>query len=294
MKRIAVVAHTKKSVDGGLPDLRRALDAREATDLMWYEVTSSAKAGKRARTAVKEGADLVLVWGGDGSVQRCIDALAGTGVTLAIVPAGTANLFATNLGIPASIEGALDVAFEGRRVTVDAGVVNGEHFAVMAGTGFDAQMIAMVDGKAKRRFGRAAYIWTSIKAARAKPVEVEVEVDGSPWFAGSATCLLVANVPKVMGGMKVFPSADPENGSLEVGLVTAQGLTQWAKVLTDVVRGRATTARYVHRTRARTVDVHMKRPQPYELDGGDRPAVKSLHFEVEPDAVTVMMPEEER
>jgi YegS/Rv2252/BmrU family lipid kinase len=291
MKRVAVIAHSKKTVGGGLPELRRCLDEREITDPMWYEVPKSAKAGKRARTAAKEGADLVLVWGGDGSVQRCIDALAGTGATLGLVPAGTANLFATNLGIPADIEGALDVALHGRRATLDAGVVNGEHFAVMAGTGFDARMIGMVDGKAKRRFGRAAYIWTGLKAARAKPMSVRVNVDDTTWFSGDATCLLVANVPKVIGGMSVFPNADPESGTLEVGLVTARGLGQWAKVLLDVVRGRANTARYVRRTRAHTIDVESRKVQPYELDGGARPAVKELHFCIEPDAVNVMVPD---
>ncbi len=115
MKRVAVVAHVNKSVGGGLPELRRRLEELPDIELMWFEVTKSAKAGKCAHEAVKQGVDLVLVWGGDGSVQRCIDALAGTGVTLAIVPAGTANLFATNLGIPNSIDGALDIAFLGRR-----------------------------------------------------------------------------------------------------------------------------------------------------------------------------------
>lgn len=290
MKRVAVVAHSKKSIGGGLPELRRCLEEREI-EPMWYEVSKSAKAGKRARDAAKEGADLVLVWGGDGSVQRCIDALAGTGVTLAIVPAGTANLFATNLGVPAEMQGALDIAFHGRRSTLDAGVVNGEHFAVMAGTGFDARMIGMVDGKAKRRFGRAAYIWTGLKAARAKPMSVRVDVDETAWFSGDATCLLIANVPKVIGGMNVFPDAGPESGSLEVGLVTAQGFGQWAKVLIDVVRGHAKTARYVHRTRGQTIDARSKKAQPYELDGGARPAVKELHFCIEPDAVNVMVPD---
>ncbi len=292
MKRVAVIAHSKKTIGGGLPELRRRLEELEL-DPMWYEVSSSSKAGKRAREAAKENADLVLVWGGDGSVQRCIDALAGTGVTLGIIPAGTANLFATNVGIPSDIEAALEIAVYGRRATLDAGVVNGEHFAVMAGTGFDARMIGMVDGKAKRRFGRAAYIWTGLKAARAKPMSVRVDVDDTPWFSGDATCLLVANVPKVIGGMSVFPNADPENGSLEVGLVTAQGLGQWAKVLLDVVRGHANTARYVHRTRACTVDVRTKRAQPYELDGGPRPAAKELHFCIEPDAVNVMVPDDQ-
>jgi YegS/Rv2252/BmrU family lipid kinase len=290
VKRVAVVAHNKKTIGGGFPELRRVLEEREI-DPMWFEVSSSAKAGKRARVAVKENADLVLVWGGDGSVQRCIDALAGTGVTLGIVPAGTANLFATNLGIPASLKEAVDIALDGRRATLDAGVVNGEHFAVMAGTGFDARMIGMVSGKTKRRLGRAAYVWTGLKAARAPSISMEIEVDGSSWFSGDATCLLVANVPKVMGGMNVFPNADPENGTLEVGLVTAKGLGQWSKVLEDVLRGRTTSASYVHRARARNIRVKTKGSHPYELDGGARPATKELHFSIEPDAVNVMVPE---
>ncbi len=294
MKRVAVVAHRKKTIGGGLTELRRRLDELEIESPMWFEVSSSAKAGKRASEAAKEGADLVIVWGGDGSVQRCIDALAGTGVTLAIMPAGTANLFATNLGIPSSIDEALEIAFEGRKASLDTGFVNGEHFAVMAGTGFDARMIGMVDGKAKRQFGRAAYIWTGLKAARAKPISVRVEVDGSPWFSGDATCLLVANVPKVIGGMNVFPEADPENGSLEVGLVTAHGLGQWAQALWDVVRGHADTARFVYRTRGREIDVKTKDAREYELDGGTRPAVKHLQFSIEPDAINVMTPDSER
>jgi diacylglycerol kinase family enzyme len=91
--------------------------------------------------------------------------------------------------------------------------------------------------------------------------------------------------------MEVFPDADPENGTLEVGLVTAHGLGQWAKVLMDVVGGHADTARYVHRTRARDLNVKTKGSQPYELDGGARPATKELHFSIEPDAITVMVPD---
>ena len=69
-------------------------------DPLWFEVPKSRKAPKRVRAALDAGADLVIVWGGDGMVQRCIDALAGSDAAIAIIPAGTANLFASNLGIP--------------------------------------------------------------------------------------------------------------------------------------------------------------------------------------------------
>src|SRR5215216_2901913 len=103
-------------------------------------MNSSRKAAGLTRRAVQHGADLVFAWGGDGTVQRCVDALAGTGVDLAIVPAGTANLLASNLGIPNDIEGAVVAGLYGPRRPLDVGRVNGERFAVMAGAGFDALM----------------------------------------------------------------------------------------------------------------------------------------------------------
>ena len=84
------------------------------------------------------------------------------------MPAGTANLFATNLGIPSSIEGALDIAFNGRRATLDAGVVNGEHFAVMSGTGFDARMIGMVAVRRSVASVDVAYVWSGPEGCSSK------------------------------------------------------------------------------------------------------------------------------
>ena len=73
----------------------------------------SKQAPKQARAALEAGADVVFVWGGDGMVQRCADVLAGTGATMAVVPAGTANLLATNLAIPKDVEGAVRIGLAG-------------------------------------------------------------------------------------------------------------------------------------------------------------------------------------
>src|SRR5687767_7291927 len=116
-KKIAVVAHRKKTMGGGLPELRRLITDEGVDDLLWYEVPKSRKARKKARTAVANGAELVFVWGGDGMVQRCADALAGSGATMAIVPAGTANLLAGNLGIPQDLTEAVRLGFHGARRT---------------------------------------------------------------------------------------------------------------------------------------------------------------------------------
>src|SRR3954449_10603993 len=103
MTTVAVVAHSEKHLDGGLPELRTLLADAGVADPLWFEVAKSKRAPKRARLAVEQGADLVLVWGGDGMVQRTVDALAGSNATVGILPAGTANLLATNLGIPMNL-----------------------------------------------------------------------------------------------------------------------------------------------------------------------------------------------
>jgi diacylglycerol kinase (ATP) len=102
--KVAVIAHARKTLGGGLPELRRALDAAGVGDPLWREVAKSRKAPAQVRRALDEGAELFIVWGGDGMVQRCVDVLAGSAVSLAIIPAGTANLFATSLEIPKDIE----------------------------------------------------------------------------------------------------------------------------------------------------------------------------------------------
>jgi hypothetical protein len=159
MSTIAVVAHAGKSFGGGLGELREVLAREGFADPLWYEVAKSRKAPKYARRALQQGAEVLFVWGGDGTVQRCVNAIAGTETVLAILPAGTANLLATNLGVPDDLTAAVRVGLHGDHRPLDTGSVNGEHFAVMAGAGFDARMIKEADRGMKDRFGRAAYLY---------------------------------------------------------------------------------------------------------------------------------------
>src|SRR5205814_3661864 len=177
-----------KSFGGGLPELRRLLADAGVTDPPWYEVPKSRKAPAAARRALEDGADRLLVWGGDGTVQRVVDTVAGSGVAIGVLPAGTANLFATNLCIPKELPEAVHVALHGVPRALDVGVVNGERFAVMAGAGFDAVMIDRADCGLKDRFGRLAYVWTGAKATRRAAQTMKIKVDGVPWFEGKASC----------------------------------------------------------------------------------------------------------
>ena len=194
MSTVAVIAHSGKTMDGGLGQLRDVLDAAGHPDALWFEVAKSKQAPDRVREAMDKGADLVFVWGGDGSVQRCIDTMAREKVQapIAILPAGTANLLAHNLGIPDDASrSAVEVGLHGDRRRMDTATLNGEHFAVMAGAGLDALMIRDADGTLKDRLGRAAYLFTGARNLRASPVHATVKVDGRPVHDDVITCILV-------------------------------------------------------------------------------------------------------
>ena len=290
--KVAVIAHRRKSLGGGLPEFRRALEAAGITDPAWFEVPKSKKAPKQVRQALKQGAELILIWGGDGMVQRCIDTLVGSDVTVGIIPAGTANLLAKNLGIPHDLDGALEIALAGRSRRLDVGVVNGEHFTVMAGAGFDARMIDDADRDSKTHLGSLAYVRSGAAALRADADQVHVVVDGVTFYEGMASCVLVGNVPRATGGLLVFNDAEPDDGRLDVGVVTAEGTVQWLRVLGRVALHRGDGSPFVQTIQGRTIDVRFDHPVIYELDGGTRPPTDRLLFEVKPAAITVRVPKD--
>jgi diacylglycerol kinase (ATP) len=287
--KVAVIAHSGKTLGGGLLEVRRLLDAEGVTDLLWAEVPKSRKAPAQVQRALDEGVELVFAWGGDGMVQRCVDVLAGSETSLAIIPAGTANLFATNLGIPRDIEQAVALGLHGERRRFDVARFNGERFAVMAGAGFDAAMIRDA-GTLKDRIGRVAYVWSGSENLRLKAFEARIKVDGVSWYKGKATCILLGNVGDLFAGVEVFEGARPDDGMLELGVVTAEGLMQWTRTIARTALGKAAKSPFVQATKARSVSVKLSRKVLYELDGGDRTKIKSFKVKVEPAAVSVCVP----
>jgi diacylglycerol kinase (ATP) len=255
-------------------------------------VPKSRKAPAQVRRAIEEGAELLFVWGGDGTVQRCVDALDGATVPLAIVPAGTANLFASNLDIPQDIGKAVDIGLRGRRRKLDVGRMNGERFAVMAGAGFDAQMIREAEAGLKDRIGRVAYVWTGVNQLGRKPFQADIKVDGTSWFEGKASCVLLGNVGELFAGVEAFEAAQPDDGVLELGVVTADSVLDWARTIARTAVGASSSSPFVQVTKARSAEVTFDRKVLYEVDGGERKSVKKLEVEVEPGAIEVCVPPE--
>jgi YegS/Rv2252/BmrU family lipid kinase len=289
---VAVIAHREKQLGDGLPELRRALAAEGVIDPLWWEVTKSKQARRYAAQAVDEGVDLVFAWGGDGMVQRCADALAGSKTTLCIVPAGTANLLATDLGIPKEVRGAVRTGLAGDRRILDLGVLNGERFAVMAGMGLDAMMIRDAGGSVKGRLGRVGYVYAGAKNLGAAPMHVRIHVDEEPWFKGKVGCVLFGNIGTILGGITVFKDARPDDGRLSLGILTAKGLSQWLSVAGRTAIGQAERSPFVTTTQGRAFDVRIDGKAPYELDGGDRTPKKRFRVKVDPGAISIAVPAE--
>jgi diacylglycerol kinase (ATP) len=287
--KVAVVAHAGKTVGGGLPELRRTLADAGVSEPLWSEVPKSKRAPAAVEEALEDGAELLLAWGGDGMVRRCVNALKDTQVPLAIVPAGTSNLFATHLGIERDIGQAVEVALHGDRRRLDVGCFDGERFAVMAGAGFDAAMIKGADDL-KDRLGRAAYVVGGTKELNAPSFEAKIKVDGTPWYEGPASCILVGNVGELFGGIEVFADAQPDDGKLDVGVLTSEGPVQLVRAATRTALGKTEKSPFVRVTQGSKVRVKLDRKVRYELDGGDRKKVKSFKVDVEPGAITVCVP----
>ncbi|MFI6736987.1 diacylglycerol/lipid kinase family protein [Nonomuraea sp. NPDC050451] len=287
---VAVVAHRKKILGAGLDRLRMLITEEGVGELLWYEVPKSKKAPKKVRQALDQGVELVFVWGGDGMVQRCADVMAGSGVPMAVLPAGTANLFAANLGIPADLDEAVRIGFHGRREKLDLGVLNGEHFAVMAGAGFEAEMIADAGGRAKKRLGKLSYVKAAVRHVGEPLVPMKIKIDGTTWFEGRASCLLLGNVSTIAGGVKAFDDARPDDGWLEVGVSTAKGPLEWGRVIGRMAAGRSDDSPYVRITRARKVSARFGVPLTYELDGGEREPTTRIKAKAAAGALTVCLP----
>ena len=240
--RVGVIIHAGKQLGSGLEELRAALADSGHADPPWYEVLRSKDAPNKVKHLVEDdGIDRLLVWGGDGTVRRCVDSLLKHGhdhVAVGVLPAGTANLLAHNLGIPDDLRGAVDIALHGHVGALDVGLVNDEqHFVVMAGAGFDALLIRDADESgAKDRFGRLGYVWAGVRNRNVSPARAEIFIDGDPWYTGDASCVIAGNVGRLLGGIPAFPDASPTDGRLDIGVVSARSSADWARLAGSVLR----------------------------------------------------------
>ena len=213
-------------------------------------------------------------------------------MAIGILPAGTANLLAHNLDVPLDLRPALENALHGEPRRIDVGLVNGQdHFAVMAGAGFDAMLISDADESgAKERWGRLGYVMSGARNMNITPAEAIVHVDGEPWYKGPAASVIAANVGSLFGGLCAFPHASPTDGRLDVGVASARTRAEWARLFGSAVTHRIDASPFVEQTSGQRILVEFDRTLPWQADGGDQDRGDRFEFECLPNAIAVCQP----
>jgi YegS/Rv2252/BmrU family lipid kinase len=289
--RAAVVVNPTKHVDRGA--FRRmvagAMASRGWSDPLWLETTLEEPGEELARAAVQAGVDLVLASGGDGTVTSCAAGVAGTGVPLGVLPIGTGNLLARNLGLPLGLEAALTVSLTGADRKLDVGTVNGHTFVAMAGIGFDAELLDSTGEPLKRRLGWAAYVLSGLGHMWARPVRATLRADGGPLLRRRASCVIVGNVGSLQGGLRLLPDAKPDDGRLDLLVMTARGWAGWLALTADVLLRRSPTGR-IARVAFTELRVDLDRPQLWEADGEVMGTTRHLTIAVQPGKLLVRVP----
>jgi YegS/Rv2252/BmrU family lipid kinase len=245
-------------------------------------------ASRIAAEAVREGVEVIIAAGGDGTLNEVVNGLGNAPVRLGILPVGTMNVFATELGIPhGNLERAWSIIEQGKFVAVDLPKANDTHFIQLAGVGLDAEVVRKTTADSKKALGPLSYLLTLVQVAAHKPPRVVVETEGGRIREGSF--VLIGNGRLYGGPFPVFKRASLHDGLLDV--LIFQNQTHW-----DVVRYFQAIAFGTHPElpdveyfQTSSIKVASSGDVPVELDGEVAGMLPCL-FSVEPQKLRVMAP----
>jgi diacylglycerol kinase (ATP) len=281
------------------PDrVRRLLGGAFAVRGAPFDLVETAGAGdaeRFARDAVVKGYRAVVAVGGDGTVAEVITGLAGTPVPLVIVAQGTGNQVACNLGIPRDVEGAVEVAVNGVPRPMDLGQLSdGRYFALMAGAGWDAEVMTVATRELKDRWGFGAYLYAGLRKALAPPItRFHITADGQSFEVEAAT-VIVANVGQIIYDMlplelRVGPGVSFHDGMLDTCIFAPRSFPDVAAVLWRVARGKYVGDDRMIYLRAREVRIESTPAIVAQVDG-DLVGETPLEIRAVRDAVRVLVP----
>ncbi len=273
-----------------LPTLNRVF--REA-DIEWDVSLTHERGDARrlAREAVQAGAELVAAYGGDGTVMETASGLIGSDVPLGILPGGTANVMAIELGVPRELEAAarLLLAPDVERRALDVGRVGEEHFLLRLGTGFEAVVIEGAERELKDRMGTLAYILSAIKALREPPqTTYRLLLDDESVQIEGMSCLVANSGNLGLPGLALHPKIDVSDGLLDVVVIRQVDFDTLISLAASVA-GVENVPESLPHWQVRRVRIESDPVQDVQADGemiGETP----IEVEVVPQALQVVVP----
>lgn len=252
----------------------------------------------QTRAAVAHGADVVLACGGDGTVRRVAEALAGSGVAMGLIPLGTGNLLARNLAMDVTDLGAnVQTALFGDQRHIDtAGIqlhnaVTGRRaaytFLVMAGIGFDAKMISDTRDELKKNVGWLAYGEAGVRHLPGRRTKVGISLDGGPVQQRKVRSVLFGNCGMLPGGIDFIPDAIIDDGVLDIVVLSPRSAIGWLAMLGKVLFRHRRGLPVLDYYRARSVQLSCQDPLDTQIDGDPSGAATSVTVRVAPQALLV-------
>lgn len=279
--------------------LRRLIGGAFAARAAAFDLEPTTRPGhaaEMARRAAMLGYRAVCVVGGDGTLAEAAAGLSGTRTPLGIIPRGTANQVAHNLRIPTDVEEAIEVAVTGQIRSLDLGEVNGRAFALLAGAGFDAAMMASATRELKERWGFGAYIYAAVKEAlAATPTRFRITADDRTLIV-DAVSVMVANVGELFSGFIPFripltprPTDSWQDGKLEVVVLAPRKIPEFATILWKAAhRQFGGDDRLIH-FQASTITIDAEPPIAVQIDG-DPAGTTPISVSAVPSALRVLVP----
>jgi YegS/Rv2252/BmrU family lipid kinase len=248
-------------------------------------------AGEIARDAVASGARMVVAWGGDGTINEVGTALAGTGVALGIIPAGSGNGFASELGIPRVPDAAIDVALHGRARPIDAGEMAGRLFFNIAGIGFDAVIAEAFNARALGRRGMGPYVQIGLREAfRYQACAYRVRLDDET-FDSTALLIAFANGRQYGNNILLAPGAVMDDGRLEAMVIEDRHPLSRLWSGRHLAMGTADKAARIIARSIQSALIECDGEMLYHVDGEIGRARGSISVRVRPGLLMVKVPE---
>jgi len=292
----------------------RALSQSGERRAQYFPTTDAERGGKQARAALSAGHTLILVAGGDGTIRQVTEVLAYTEARMGIIPIGTGNVLARNLGVPLGNLGRAALkAIRGENHEIDLGRVTIERtdgssdshtFAVMAGMGLDAKIIMNTDAQLKRKLGWVAYVDGGIRSLPVRFEKMDVSVNGHPTRRFKIHSLLIGNCGFLPGNINLMPDAELDDGLLDIATVGPRRIWNWLDLWNRVtwvnfLRGKVVGAseladftanvKTLGNHSGKSIEVKPLHEVEIQLDGDSFGRAIAARFEVLPQALNIRL-----
>ena len=315
--RVAAVVYNPIKVDLDAIKAVMSIEQKAAGwgETLWFATTEEDPGQGATEKALAEGASMIIVAGGDGTVRAVAEAVQDHDIALALLPSGTGNLLARNLDLTLDdLEASIHSAFSGEDRKIDRGIVEirrpdsgiDKHaYVVMAGFGLDANMLAKTDEELKAKIGWLAYLKALSLALRDTDLlHLRYTLDSGSVRSARAHTVIVGNCGTLQANVRILPDAAVDDGRFDIALLRPETLFTWVQTLvkmawengvlrhTRVGRSLRTDVNALEYLKGERFTVKLSRPEKIELDGDEFGETVAIRTWIEPGALTIRVPVE--